>query len=542
MLLRHMDVYMSQVGFIAFTLHAWGRLFLMTVLIAFTGISPVLAAADSKPFWVGVDANYSLGMEQEGREWRWDQKPAELFNGMAAQGVHGFRVRLWIRDEGVNGKLYATRVVKRALSAGLDPYLVIFLSEDWADLMKQPAPVIWKGLDLPARAKAVRAYSREIVTHFRKEGLTSHLYEIGNEIDYGICGVYPGKSTKKTPEGLGRQHWPQAAELILASQQGVKEADPEAKFMLHIAHWWDVDFCIGFFRFMLGKGVQIDYAGLSYFPSSNIGGSLEMAQFGDVVTRLHQAVGRPVIVPETAYPSTADFKGQFSRWKKETPGYPLSPDGQRRWLADFLGFCAAHPNIAAVYYWSPEWHGEGMWKAFALFDPAGEAKPAWSAFGAEPAKRGRPKKSVYLEAAGGHLHFVPVEEAARRAIEVLREKLAAAGRVNTGYIKAITEETLVVAGYRVILRASLSGNLDLVPEGGGADDEKARMQVEAMDPSAERIVLFTRSDSFPAEEKLRVLAKGRGIEVITHPVEAGKALKFGLGGGWQKTDDADGTE
>jgi hypothetical protein len=27
-------------------------------------------------------------------------------------------------------------------------------------------------------------------------------------------------------------------------------ADPEAKFLLHIAHWWDADFCIAFFKFM----------------------------------------------------------------------------------------------------------------------------------------------------------------------------------------------------------------------------------------------------------------------------------------------------
>jgi len=507
---------------------------LLTALFPLAALAS-LPAAEPKPFWVGVDANYSLGMEQEGREWRWDQKPADLFKGIAAQGIHGFRVRLWTRDEGVNGKNYATQVVKRALAAGLDPYLVIFLSEDWADLMKQPAPGAWKDLDLPERAEAVRDYSRNIVTHFRKAGLKSHLYEIGNEIDYGICGVYPGKSTKKTPEGLGREHWPQAAALIRASQQGVKEADPEAKFLLHIAHWWDADFCIGFFRFMLGKDVQLDYAGLSYFPSSDIGGSLEMAQFGDVVTRLHKAVGRPVIVPEAAYPSTSDFKGQFSRWKKETPGYPLSPDGQRRWIGDFLGFCAAHPDIAAVYYWSPEWYGEGMWKAFALFGPAGEAKPAWAAFGGEPAKRANPKESVYFEAAADHIYPVPVEEARRRAVAVLAEKLKQAGRVNVDYIKVITAEKLTVADYRVNLRASLSGNLDLMLEPAG--DGPAKPGLEALDPAVQRIVLFVRGAVTPAVEQQMGLARERGIEVITHPVVADKALKFGLGDGWQKLGD-----
>lgn len=505
------------------------------------------SAIDAKePLVVGVDANYSLGMEKEGRVWTWDGKSGDLFKGMAAQGVRGFRVRLWTGDEGVNGKAYATDAVKRALAAGLDPYLVIFLSEDWADLMKQPAPARWAALSIPERAQAVRTYSREIVAHFRKEGLRSHLYEIGNEIDYGICGVYPGKGTKKTPEGLSREHWPQAAELIRASQAGVLEADPEAKFMLHIAHWWDVQFCVGFFRFMQSAGVRIDYAGLSYFPSSNIGGSLEMAQFGEVVTRLSEAVSLPVIVPETAYPSTADFKGQFSRWKKETPGYPLSPDGQRRWLADFLGFCAEHPSITGVYYWSPEWCGEGMWKAFALFDPAGAAKPAWSAFSVAPEKPPRTKATRYLEEHGGRVYEVPVERAKREAVIVLKEKLAKAGRVNVDYIKAITEAELVVDGYRVHLRASLSGNLDLslVAGGEGATIPEGvdwKVLLESLDPDRQRVVVFTR-DTTTELEAMRRAAEATHMELIEHPVDADKPLKFGLGSDWQKSGAGDGAD
>ena len=45
------------------------------------------------------------------------------------------------------------------------------------------------------------------------------------------------------------------ADRTRASQAGVREADPEAKFLLHIAHWWDADFCIAFFlRFIARIG------------------------------------------------------------------------------------------------------------------------------------------------------------------------------------------------------------------------------------------------------------------------------------------------
>jgi arabinogalactan endo-1,4-beta-galactosidase len=487
------------------------------------------AAAESPAVFASVDANYSLHMEQEGTSWKWNGEAIELYQGMAKQGVQGMRVRLWTGDEGVNGKKYATEVVKRSVAAGLEPYLVIFLSDDWADLMKQPVPKVWSELDLDDRCAAVRTYSRDVVTHFRNEGLKSHLYEIGNEIDYGICGVYPGKSTKKSPESLSRICWPDAAQLIVASQAGVRESDPDATFMLHIAHWWDVDFCIAFFQFMKDHGVQIDYAGLSYFPSSNIGGSLEMQQFGSVVTQVSAAIDRPIIVPETAYPNTSDFKGQFGRWKKEVPGYPLSDDGQRRWISDFLNFCAHHPNIDSVYYWSPEWCGEGMWKAFALFDVDGDARPAWQAFAGARGDRPALKSNVYYELRGGRLFSVPIDEARPRAAALLAGKLAEHGGLNVDYIREITAERMTVGDYHIHLRASLSGNLDLSLVEQPITPVDWRMAIEKLAPH-ERMVVYCGPDEDAAAAALRALAVEADSEPIVHPNPPGRPLKFGLTG------------
>lgn len=490
-------------------------------------------AAEKSPtgIFAGVDANYFLEMERAGFRWKWDGNSDDLFRGMAARGVEGLRVRLWTGDEGPNGKTYATEIVKRARPAGLEPYLVIFLSEDWADLMKQPVPTVWKDLDFPARVAAVRDYSRSVVAHFRKNGLRSHLYEIGNEIDYGICGVYPSKATKKTPEGLSRACWPQATELIRASQEGVLAADPEAKFLLHISHWWDPAFCVAFFRFMLAHDVRVDYAGLSYFPSSNIGGSIELEQFGAVVRTLAAAIDRPIIVPECGYPSTSDFRGQFSRWKEATPGYPLTQEGQRRWLTEFLDFCANEPAIDSVYYWSPEWCGEGMWEAFALFDRNGEARPAWSAFVPVRGERQKPKRPVYFEARGEVLREVPLAEARRRAEPVLREELRRAGGVNVDYIKAITDKNLVVGDYRVNLRASLAGNLDLPLGAAAGPPTKAadwKKSLGALDAATERIVLFVDEAAAPLAARVAAEAKARGLDVALHPKLGDRPLRFGL--------------
>jgi len=499
------------------------------VFSAFAG-----APSEKPPLIVGVDANYSLGMETNGIVWTWDGRAEDLFKGMAQKGVTDFRVRLWTKDEGPNGKHYATEVARRALAAGMNPYLVIFLSEDWADMMKQPVPTAWKDLTFEQRVEAVRIYSRDIVAHFRKEGLRNHLYEIGNEIDYGICGEYPRKGAKKNPEALSRRLWPRTAELIRASQAGVLESDPDEKFMLHIAHWWDTEFCVAFFRFMIEQGIQVDYAGLSYFPSSNIGGSLEMALFGETVTRLARAINRPISIPETAYPSTREFSGQFSRWKYDVPGYPLTPDGQKRWIADFLAFCDAHPDIASVYYWSPEWCGEGMWKAFALFDPKGESKPAWDGF-AEEAWTGRTrKKPVYLEFSADQLYTIPVEEAKSRMIPLIRELRAQTGGVTIEHIALLTNTPLHVGSYAVNLKASLQQNLSLtrlpghagIPLVGDALEDVLR----EIDPEREQAIIFLREPETPALGEALTHFARKQIEVHLHPVNDMSPLRFGMTG------------
>lgn len=509
--------------------------------------APRLAAEDAgkERLLVGVDANYSLDMEKNGSAWKWEGKPSDLFEGMARQGVGGFRVRLWTKDDGPHGKAYATDVVKRVLRAGLDPYLVIFLSDDWSDMMKQPVPVAWKDLTFEERAAAIETYSREIVTHFRKEGLKNHLYEIGNEIDYGICGEYPGKSTKKNAESLSRRLWPRSAQLICASQAGVRAADPEAKFLLHIAHWWDADFCAAFFRFMLEQGVQVDYAGLSYFPSSNIGGSLAMDEFGATVTTLAKAINRPVIVPETAYPGTRDFKGQFSRWKYEVLGYPMTPEGQRRWISDFLAYCDHHPDIHAVYYWSPEWFGEGMWKGFALFDPNGEARPAWSAFAGPSWQGKKPLAPVYLEAAANTLHEVPVDEAKARMTPLVEQLRKQTGGVTIEHIALLTNTVLKVGAYTVDLKSSLQQNLNMrlaspeedVPVSGDDQAEVAngvKAIATRIDPLKQKVVLIAREKSTPVVERTVAYFQSKGIRVDMHPKPDDLPLKFGMCGAFEE--------
>ena len=89
---------------------------------------------------------------------------------------------------------------------------------------------------------------------------------------------------------------------------------------------------------------------------------------------------KPILICETGYPATANFGGQFAEWNLPAEGYPLSNDGQAKWIADLAAVIRPDPNFAGVFYWSPEWYDGGLWDAFALFDEHGAARPGVRSF------------------------------------------------------------------------------------------------------------------------------------------------------------------
>lgn len=327
---------------------------------------------------MGIDANYLLEMQAAGKTWRDAAGPVEPMAKLASAGAKIARIRLWVGDEGTNRLKYATETAKRAKAAGLTPVLVIFLSEDWADLVKQPAPKVWQGLSADEKLKAIEAYADRVTRHFADAGLAIDTYEIGNEIDFGLCGVFEEEWPKRVSLDYMRANiWPGMLPMIKAAQAGVQKSQPQAKFILHLAQWNKPDYCLAFFQFMIDGGAKLDYPGLSYFPTSVTEETERPLAFMKSVTdRVSKTLNRPVYICETGYPSEPNFGGQFSAWNQPVPGYTLDAAGQAKWMADYAAWVRNDVNIAAAIYWSPEWYGNGLWDAFALFDANGVARPA----------------------------------------------------------------------------------------------------------------------------------------------------------------------
>ncbi len=337
---------------------------------------------DDESFRTGVDANYVPQAEATGRGYFVGEDRVDPLALFAANGVDAFRVRLWVGDEGESGLDYATKLAQSAQEAGLRPYLVLFLSDNWADVNKQPVPEIWSTLSLDERAQRIQDYSRQVANHFVEAGVEIDFYEIGNEIDYGISGVFADTTQARDPDSLREIIWPDEAYLIRAAIAGVQEADADAQFMLHIATSWDPEFTVAFYEAMVELGVGYDYVGLSLYPSAF--GLAAYERFCETLDQLNTEVGKPVILAETAYPAEPPTGGPFGDWRRALPGYPLTPEGQAYWLAGLLTGMRRRTDVVGVYVFSPDfWFSGEIWSAFALFDEEGQVRPAMASFGSD---------------------------------------------------------------------------------------------------------------------------------------------------------------
>jgi Glycosyl hydrolase family 53 len=105
---------------------------------------------------IGIDSNYVLEMEKHHRTWKVGSRPVDPYDLFARLGCRTARIRLWVGDDGPNRLTYATETARRMQQAGLKPFLVIFLSDEWADLVKQPLPAVCSLFSEGTRAAPVR--------------------------------------------------------------------------------------------------------------------------------------------------------------------------------------------------------------------------------------------------------------------------------------------------------------------------------------------------------------------------------------------------
>lgn len=327
-------------------------------------------------FLVGADVSMLGRIEELGGVFREEGRPKDPLAILAAGGSNCFRLRLFVRPNGkegvVNDLPYTLALARRVKSARARLLLDFHYSDTWADPGKQFKPADWTDLDFNALEAKVESYTADVLAQFRSAGVLPDVVQVGNEVTPGM--LWPDGKL----DGSEDESWGRFVRLLNAGIRGVKKVpaggDRRAEIMVHIDRGGNWPATKWFFENLTRRGVAFDLIGQSYYPWWH--GTLD-----DVKNNLREtarAFGKGVVIVETAYPHR-----NARRWSEEkNMAWPVSPEGQRQFLADLVAAVRATPggHGRGVLYWYPEalpvrgmtiWHGG----ATALFDETGSALP-----------------------------------------------------------------------------------------------------------------------------------------------------------------------
>ena len=387
---------------------------LICILALFVGISllfcPTVGAAQTaNPFYVGGVVNDYLSK----RVWDVFWKALDPIRTLQENNFGWVRVGVrttsstylkntlpsewhtlpW-REEYWSSLEYAEQILREASNAGMRLNLFFFLSDEAAHAGQQNAPPEWEGLTVEETAIALQDYCYRTARYFIDKGLNIELYDIGNEIQMGILNFRPNERVYRPPsvdiltdmEYMKNNIWNKEAILLKGAISGVRQANANAKIVLHIAGLGispDNVLVKTFFETMIEQGVDFDYAGLSYpYRGDGVAGLyFTSVEFQETIDFL-AVLGKKVIFSEFGYPnSPAGITGISD------PGYPFTPEGQANWVRDFLAFCLSNDNIIGLFYFYPEYfpgmsHGSTIGlESSGLFINDTQIQPAMKEFG-----------------------------------------------------------------------------------------------------------------------------------------------------------------
>jgi len=337
-------------------------------------------------FYVGGTAYDWLGMRLLGGYWT-EVEPLQV---LKESGMDWNRVGVLIKHYPIGypeswcSIEYAEEVMKTSREQGMRLYLFFFLSHTAAHYGHQPCLPEWENYTVEEKAEALRQHTYYTTKRYKDMGFNIEIYEIGNEIDVGLCGEVAPEDKHWDIEWLKENTWSKQAQMLKGAIDGVKQADPDATILLHLGASFD-PLPASFFAYMLESGVPFDIAGLSFYPSYAEHPFYTITNLQHTIEEV-AALGKKTIISEFAYPSSPN--PAFPYHDAPVEGYPITPEGQAQYVAYFLRWAYSNPNVVGVFYFypdnhlaetEPEIHGDVVPHISLFFNDA-TPKPALSEF------------------------------------------------------------------------------------------------------------------------------------------------------------------
>ena len=330
-------------------------------------------------------------------------------------------------DHSLNRGLMRARVAK-LLGLPFNPELGLFKfygdvrcqpSPDFSDYPELKVPGAWTSLTLEQMLAILRSYGAVVARTILDTGVKVNVWDLGNEVDFGVAGLSPGPLPEGCDDSLGpgwyepphrvdpeigkravldllklpeseritwlQAHvWPYEARILGAVAEGVRSVDPRARFSTHVSGILAVrpTEAVAFFAAMKKGGYLPDELGFSFYPSSTAEPHDRLGAFKNTVIAVTTEFKRPAFLAEFAYPAAekAAQEGPFASWNHAVEHYALTPQGQADILRDLASWGVAH-GISGIRPWAPD-TPVAAWDSFALFGSEGKlatARPGLSA-------------------------------------------------------------------------------------------------------------------------------------------------------------------
>lgn len=320
------------------------------------------------------------------------------------------RLRIWVDPFDENGKPYGAgtndyeetlRLARLSINYGYQLVLDFHYSDFWADPGKQTLPKAWANLTFEELTQKVYDYTKETLTKFKQLNIDFYAIQIGNEITNGF--MWPHGRLIEQKDTPIRTNYDAFCTLLSQGIKAQKEIYPEAKTIIHLERSGDHRVYDEFFGELVRHNIEWDVIGASYYPYWH--GTFD--EFFDNMSKLQDKYHKECMVMEFAYAFTkedyiVDTNNQLITRNMELYyPYPLTPEGQKQCICNFLQRCK-ETHISAVFYWEPIWipgtytewatqegqkyiHEEGKstrneWANQCLFDYDGNALPGLDCF------------------------------------------------------------------------------------------------------------------------------------------------------------------
>jgi arabinogalactan endo-1,4-beta-galactosidase len=349
-------------------------------------IVPPAAFAATGPRIRGTDISFTLQEEAIGKVYRDGGVARPIEQILAARGSNYIRLRVWTAPPaGYSTLRTALTLGRRAAQAGMKILLNLHYCDFWADPGKQPTPAAWAGQNLSTLSATVRAYTRDAVAAFARQGTPVSMVQVGNEITNGM--LWPLGQIYR-PDG---EHFAEFATLLKAGIAGAREAGAPS-IMVHIDRGGDNGGSRYFYDRVLAQGAQFEVIGQSYYPFWHGSLSALRGNLNDLSTRY----GKDLVVVETSYPWTlnnGDSLGNFINSPSQLPDgsrFPATQAGQAAYFEELRNVLAAVPNGrgAGFFAWEPGWLPGVGWAPnegnpndnLTMFDWSGNALPSLRAY------------------------------------------------------------------------------------------------------------------------------------------------------------------